>query len=341
MRGTLLGDSITFRDQGNSRNRALSASMDGKLATIDLSAASDRLSCRLVEYVFQGSEILDGLHASRTRWLSQNLSDHLPSKLVLRKFATMGSAVIFPIQSIVYCILTVWALRLHDGLHKTFDGIEESFREVTVFGDDIIAPTRALETIKLVLHECGLKVNASKTFGGSNFRESCGMDAFRGHEVTPAYILQPYDASPSAMAATVEASNNMFYHGYWYAARTIAHQLPEKELKLLRVVKAPIDKLIPRRDQPNYEVPGATDGSFGLRSYCGSSDLHLKKVWNQALQRTENIGLAVSCKTDRARGRGSSDLTQYFFEDPDPDFQWSAGKVAAVRLRKRLTRVPS
>jgi hypothetical protein len=200
------------------------------------------------------------------------------------------------------------------------DGLAESFSEVTVFGDDLIVPTQSVETIKLVLHECGLKVNVQKTYSEGFFRESCGCDAYKGYDVTPAYALQPIDASPSSMATTVETANNFFLKGYWCASDAIVSTIPPQELKLLRIC-------------------GSEDGAFGLRSFVGSDTSHLRRGWDPGLHRMFSISLNIDSKSVRERGRGSADLSQYFFEKPNPLFQWSAGKVSSVRLRKRRTRV--
>jgi hypothetical protein len=313
---------ITFRSQENSRDRAIDASRSGMLATVDLSSASDRISTRLVEYIFQGSPILEGLHASRTRILYQDLSTSFASHTKLRKFSTMGSAVTFPIQSIIFCILSVWALRLADGLQddNNDESIKSSFREVTVFGDDIIIPTRALESLKLVLHECGLKVNDSKTFGGSNFRESCGIDAFKGYDVTPAYILEPYDGSASSMATVVEVSNNFFLKGYWRASESMVSSIPPEELKLLRIC-------------------GSEDGHFGLRSFVGTDTSHLRRGYDPHWQRAYSISISVTSKVTKKRGQGTASLSQYFFERPAPLTEWSPGEVSRTRVRKARVRV--
>jgi hypothetical protein len=321
-RSPLLSESLTFRSQDNSRKRALDASLSGQLATVDLSSASDRVSTRLVEFVFQGSSILDGLHACRTRLLKQKLSKEHDSHLVLRKFSTQGSTVTFPIQSIIFTILAVWALRLTDGKEQdlTLDSLREAFREVTVFGDDIIIPVRALECLRLVLHECGLKVNDSKTFGEGNFRESCGMDAFRGFDVSPAYYLEPYDGTAASIVTTVETANNFFMKGYWHASEAVVSAIPPQERKLLRVC-------------------GSEDGNFGLRSFVGTDVSHLRQGWDSALQRTFSISLAVRSIADMVRGRDSASLSQYFFERPNPLEKWAAGQVSRVRVRKARTRV--
>lgn len=327
IRKTSLGKSIRFRDQEFSRMRALEASLDGKLCTIDLSAASDRLSTRLVQYIFQGPSVtegslLDNLHAHRTRYLSQTLSENCPKTILLRKFAPMGSAVTFPVQSIVFTILALWGLKLSEGTERDFSNLDYDLERITVFGDDIIAPTTAYQSIELVLHECGLKVNADKSFSEGFFRESCGMDAFCGSDVTAAYILGSYDGSPSSMATTIESANNFHKRGYWNAAQAVVNFLPEKERKLLLIV-------------------GSEGGGLGLFSFCGRSTAHLKSRWNRDYHRQESIALTVTSKVTKTQGTGLSSLTQYFTERPDPSLPWSSGQVSRVKLRKGLTRVLS
>lgn len=318
-----LSDSITFRSQENSRKRALNASIDRKHCTIDLSSASDRISTRLVEYIFQGSSILDGLHACRTRSLSQNLTERHGSLCVLRKFSTMGSAVTFPIQSILFAILTVFSMAYSQGKKVsdlTDNTLKGMFREITVFGDDIIAPREYLSAITEVFTSCGLKINSSKTFSDGYFRESCGMDAYKGYDVTPAYLLEPYGDSPTSMASVVEASNNFFSKGYWRTAYAIESSIPISERKLLH-------------------IGSMDDGTFGLRSFCGTSTDHLRMGWDSSLQRMYSISLQITSKVRVVRGRGEACLSQYFFEKPDPLYAWSSGQASSVRLRKRRTRV--
>lgn len=325
IRNSFFGTSIRFRDQEYSRERALSASIDGSYCTIDLSAASDRLSTRLVQYVFEGSllegdTLLNNLHAHRTRRLSQTIHAGFPKEILLRKFAPMGSAVTFPVQSIVFAILALWGVKLHEGTESNLSNLRKDMERITVFGDDIIAPNAAYQTISLVLNECGLKVNSDKSFSEGFFRESCGMDAFCGIDVTPAYILGSYDGSPSSMATTIETANNFHKHGFWNAAQAVVNTIPPKERKLLQVVSC-------------------EGGGLGLFSFCGSDRSHLKKRWNRDLQREESIVLTVTSTVTKTQGTALSSLTQYFTERPDPDVPWSSGQVSRVRLRKSLTRV--
>jgi len=292
---TTLGRSISFESQERQREWALSASHNRLRATLDLSAASDRLSTRLVEYVFQGSELLDGFHASRTRAMEQTLSDEFPKLTKLRKFATMGSALTFPVESIVFTILCVFAMRLYEGREYDFRNWKADFDRVRVFGDDIIVPNHVYGITKFVLHECGLLVNTRKSFKGVSFRESCGMDAFRGVDVTPARYRKPYDGSPASTAALIEYSNNLFKKGMWNASEQVLGQLPVSQRKLLA-------------------VSGPDEGNLGLYSYCGSNVSHLRKRWDRDLQRDYVRRFSLLAKTRTTDGSGNSRLSRYFFE---------------------------
>lgn len=321
IRTTPIGRSIDFRRQDLSRDRALSSSLDGLHCTVDLSSASDRISTRLVEYTFQGTNLLDAFHASRTRALSQTISSEHPRVIRLRKFSTMGSALTFPVQSIIFFLLTLWAYRLVKGTENDWSTLESEIGEITVFGDDIIAPTMAYPTIELVLHECGLKVNKSKTFTGKNFRESCGCYAFRGVDITPAYALQPYDGSPTSLTTTIETSNNLFKKGYWNTAHVVVNQLPDAEKVKLHVAKV-----------------GGGSG-LSLESFSCSNDHLFKKRWDPKLHKWYVNVLGLRNKVDRTQGTGGACLSQYFFERPDPMYSWESGQTGRVRLRKCLTRV--
>jgi hypothetical protein len=297
---TQLGLSVAFEDQEASRDLALRASMDGSFATLDLSSASDRLCTRLVEYIFQGSDLLNGLHACRTRVVKQTVDMDFPKIHVLRKFATMGSALTFPIQSIVFTVLSVWALRLAEKRENDWNAkrLREDFSRVRVFGDDIIVPKHAYGLTKLVLHECGLLVNSQKSFGGVSFRESCGMDAFRGVDVTPARVHKvPYGASASSAAALIEYTNNLYKKGMWHASDSVLGLLPQTLKKGL-------------------VVGGPEEGGLGLFSFTGT-DLNTKrKYWDKDLQREYCLRIAFFTRTTSNRGRGTSSLIQFFHEEP-------------------------
>jgi hypothetical protein len=63
--------------------------------------------------------------------------------------------------------------------------ISEYASKLRVFGDDIAVHSRYFDAVCSGLEIHNLKVNRVKSFSKGNFRESCGLDAFKGVDVTP------------------------------------------------------------------------------------------------------------------------------------------------------------
>ena len=110
--------SINFRSQQPSRDACLRASKSGDHATVDLSSASDRLSCWVVERAFAANwSLLEALHACRTRWLVNSTGHGERYHLLLRKYAPQGNGTTFPVQTIIYTMICI-AVVLYLGGHK-------------------------------------------------------------------------------------------------------------------------------------------------------------------------------------------------------------------------------
>lgn len=293
---SVLRQNLDLRDQEPSRAAALEASRSGLLTTVDLSSASDRLSCRLVEFLFQVNRpLLDGLHASRTRALRA-----LDGELVLlKKFASQGSAVIFPVQSIVYTILALWACGIASGKTEYHDIIQAG-KQVRVFGDDIIVPKDAYPVLAGLLKTCLLKVNALKTHDSGFFRESCGMDAYANVDVTPAYLRKFYRPPAETLASVAECSNNFHKRGFWRVAQWLDSTIPASEFKLMPV--------------------GEGFGAIARFSFCGNDVNHLRSRENVDLHRPEVRILDVTSRDTRRRGDGNGSLTQFLREQQGQEF---------------------
>lgn len=175
-------DSINFEDQELSRADALKASITNARATIDLKEASDRIALDLVYLLFGDERIRDvylDMLDTRSRW-----SD-VPGigRVKLRKFAPMGSALCFPIQSLVFLALCVGSIAgSRDNRRVPYASLARRFR---VFGDDIILPRDDASRVIPALEMAGLKLNLNKCCLNGPFKESCGMDAYQGIDVTP------------------------------------------------------------------------------------------------------------------------------------------------------------
>lgn len=169
---------INFTDQTINAALALEGSRTGYWATLDMKDASDRVSLALVHALLPDS-VFRFLYATRSdRTMLRIGGKELIIELL--KFSPMGSGVCFPIEALVFWLLSVATLMVVGG--QTFKRSRDS---VFVYGDDIIVPAQYAQTIIESLQWYGLKFNESKCFINGPFRESCGTDAFKGVNVTP------------------------------------------------------------------------------------------------------------------------------------------------------------
>lgn len=295
LRGTPISSTIHFRDQSENQAFAKMASHTQSHVTIDLSSASDRLSCWVVERAFRAnSSLLLALHATRTRWVVNTIDRKSPQFHKLRKFACMGSACTFPVQSYVFSILGCAALLYSRGVTPTISSIRKVAQEVRVFGDDIIIPKDGWTVLQGLLGHLGLKVNPQKTYDSGNFRESCGLDAYDGHDVTPTYSMTYPDVSrPESIMSCVATFNNFAMQGLLGTARYIKSRVAR--IKRLRLLHVPIGS-----------------GTFGWFDIDGEGNGHLNKRWNDHLHRVEYRADQPIGRSTRFLPKSDSVLLQYF-----------------------------
>ena len=294
---TPISSSIRFRDQTANQELARRASHTQSHATIDLSSASDRLSCWVVERIFRRSPTLvEAFHASRTRWVANAIDRKSPQFHKLRKFACMGSACTFPVQSYVFAILALASVLYVRKLSPSNATLRRISREVQVFGDDIIIPTDSWEVLQGLLGNLGLKVNHSKTFGFGRFRESCGLDAYDGHDVTPTYISTYPDVSrPESITSSVDVHNNYAMRGWYVVSDYVKSAV--RSLKRFSIMNVPMGS-----------------GSFGWYDHDWIGNSHLRRRWNSDLHRVECQVDMVCTKSTKAPVARDSSLLQYFTE---------------------------
>jgi hypothetical protein len=206
---------INFSDQSINRRLALDSSRNGKYATLDLSEASDRVLHALVFHMLSSvPDLRDAIFACRST------NAELPDGKVIRlsKFASMGSALCFPIEAMVFFTIIV-AQRLHRrSSSMTANTLRDSDLEgIYVYGDDIIVPVDEVEDVMYALSRYGLKVNSDKSFWNGKFRESCGMDAYDGVPVTPVYFRRefPRDIRSSSELISLVAFHNQMIKSGW------------------------------------------------------------------------------------------------------------------------------
>ena len=154
-------------------------SLSNRLATLDLSAASDTVSLRICKLLLPACwyEHLCDLRSPR---------GDLPGGETLRysKISSMGNGYTFALESLIFGAITYASARLQ--------GISWNADEFAIYGDDIICPNDLAPRLIANLELCGFATNASKSFFGEEyFRESCGTDWYYGLPVRAVYLKEP------------------------------------------------------------------------------------------------------------------------------------------------------
>lgn len=214
--------SVNFTDQNVNRNLALLASADQQWVTLDMKEASDRVSVDLVKQVFAlNPRLLEALLATRST------RSELPDGRVvtLNKFAPMGSCLCFPIQAVLFYALAVVAIQTVYGCSR-----REARASVYVFGDDIIVRKSYYNAVLQYLPTVGLVFNEGKCCTSGFFRESCGMDAYKGIDVTPLRMKKVWyhdRLDASTLEALVDHGNMAYARGYRHVAAFVARKVAE------------------------------------------------------------------------------------------------------------------
>jgi hypothetical protein len=191
---------VFFTDQGPNQRGALLGSLHGQYATLDLNEASDRVSLGLVELLWPDNiaRCLMAARSSATRLPDGRL-------MKLNKFAPMGSSLCFPVMA-----LTIWAI-LTAGVED-----KDTRESILVYGDDVIVRQHYAANAIERLESFGLKVNRDKSCTSGFFRESCGVEALKGSNVTPLRIRTVWSSipSPESYLSWITYANSLRVRGY-------------------------------------------------------------------------------------------------------------------------------
>ncbi len=311
--------SVNFTDQTYSQEWAVKASLDKSMATVDLKSASDLLSLWMLERLARKNKtLLHAIYATRSRYVTDGRGRYT----TLNKVAPMGNAYIFPLQTCIYIIAAIAALSISNGESTvSLRSIRKLAKEVRVFGDDIILPTRAYGYLVSLLTYMGMQVNTQKSFSEGHFREACGVDAYQGHNVTPVYIKAiPDIESPESVVSSVTCVNNLYNRGLFSTAM---------ELRLL----------LPRQLRNRIIEVRSGSGAFGYQASLPSYH-NWKTRFNRALQKVEVLCLTPVSTGKKKKVEGIRNLLQYVTESPQPDLDWESGIGVTRDLKMRSRWVP-
>jgi len=196
------------------------------VSTIDLSDASDRLRLGLCRLLLPKEAF-----KLFTRYRSSGIE--LPDGEVIRPYtsmATMGNALCFPIESLMFWALSLGSCLAQDVYNGTYGSVAEVIwmirnrpwpiirrYSIYVFGDDIIIPDSYFLGVCETLELSGLKVNTNKSCFSttSPVKESCGAYWWGNFDVR--VIKFPYtrvDGTLEFIALADQLSDERLEHYY-------------------------------------------------------------------------------------------------------------------------------
>jgi len=207
---------VNFTNQQINRDLALESSIDQEWVTLDMKEASDRVSVQLVKELFKYVPTLsEALMATRT--CATILPDG--TEVRLNKFAPMGSCLCFPIEAFVFYALAVSVLMYERKITR-----REAYKRVYVYGDDIIVRREDYPFLLQHFPSYGLMFNEAKCCTNGFFRESCGMDAYKGVDVTPIKLRSVWSRrrrlDVGVISSYVALSNAAYREGYMRVSDT-------------------------------------------------------------------------------------------------------------------------
>jgi len=232
----ILNRMIGFEDQNPNRDMAFKGSLSGDLATLDLSEASDRVSNQLIQTMLRNHpSLLEVVQASRS--CRAEVLGH--GVIPLAKFASMGSALCFPFEAMVF--LTLILLGIEEQLSTSLSRrtISLYVGQVRAYGDDLIVPVKHVHTVVQALESFGMKVNLDKSFWTGKFRESCGREYYAGQDVSIVKVrrlLPTQRQDASGVISMVSLRNQLYMAGLWQSCRwldsyvrKVIHYFPDVE----------------------------------------------------------------------------------------------------------------
>lgn len=324
---------IGFTDQTPNQLLARMGSFHKDLATLDLSEASDRVSNQLVVEAFRDWPTLsEAIQATRS------LRADVPGfgVIPLAKYASMGSALTFPIEAMIF--LTLIMIGIEDALVSSESGshlrvvgkhypdrlrasdvLEIERASVRVYGDDIICPTYSAPSVARTLEAYGFKVNSRKSFWTGWFRESCGKEYFDGHDVSIVKCRRELPQSRRDAAECVSASslrNQLYESGLWRTA-------------------AVLDDLLTKVFKGFYPVVEPTSAVLGRHSFLPYREERMDSDWHSPLVK----GYVVQSTLPKNPLDGEAALLKWLLKkSPEPfddDHLERSGRPDAVRLKLR------
>jgi hypothetical protein len=301
---------VGFSDQNPNRDMARIGSRDKTLATLDMSEASDRVSNLHVELLTRRwpalSQAVQAVRSSKADVPTQGI-------IPLSKHASMGSALCFPMEAMVFTTLVFIGIQTALSTRFTRKDILALRGQVRVYGDDIICPVDSVDSVISTLEAFGLKVNTGKSYWNGKFRESCGGDYYDDEWITPIRVRRDFPTSRKQapeVASMVSLRNQLYFAGFWKTCRWLDRRI-EELLTLYPVIASTA------MWEDGAESTITRSNLLGRASFLPPQGERM----HRALQKPLVKGYVVSAKIPPSNLEGPGALVKWFLKRGDEPFQ--------------------
>lgn len=191
IRKRLKSRGIDLNDQTVNQNLARVA-WSSRLATVDLSSASDTISRELVRALLPSDwyKLLDSVRSHSVQVPGSEYRHNL------EMFSSMGNGFTFELESLIF-----WALT------RTVSALIHAKGRISVYGDDIICPIPTAKMLTRVFPFFGFTVNRSKSCISGGYRESCGAHWYFGDCVKPFFVRE----KPRELDDVIRLGNQLLF----------------------------------------------------------------------------------------------------------------------------------
>lgn len=226
---------VLSRLQNRHRKLVREMSRTRKYATADLSSASQSLVSWLLNRVLPREWYVAIKRTFSRQTIVNGRSIYTESVL------PMGNGLTFPIETLVFYVI-LEAMRELTGTRGF----------VSVYGDDLIYPSRLHSYVSVIFPMLGFKLNLDKTFVRSGFRESCGSDFYKGCDVRPAFLPE----------GSHRLTRTKYALWLYKAYNSLSRRWNECEIRqTLRYILIELAAL----DMPLYRVPPSYPDTSGVK----------------------------------------------------------------------------
>jgi hypothetical protein len=279
IRRRLMRYGIDLTDQGHNQRLSRLGAKFNHLATIDFSSASDTISSLLVLQLIP-QDWLEVMLALRSPF---GHNRHREYNFEYEKFSSMGNGFTFELESLLFLAL---ALACVD---------EEDARQCSIYGDDLIIPSKYYNACVNFFDYCGFSINSKKSYHQTYYRESCGKHWWNGVDVTPLYLKSELTNEQNAIKAhnaIRRYAHNLFGYGcdrrFMHLCDFIVKSVKKRYKRVLRIPEglgeggfiSNFDEARPSRTRHGHEgyvIKFLIEKPYD--HWCDSHGLLLSRLW--------------------------------------------------------------